>query len=614
MTDNNSHSAEPINVPFQEEVMVERFFAGANRDILLQKSIHALRAGTPVVILSGEEGSGKTMLCRKIEQQAEGFSRVVYFPSTIESFEDVVRLLIDKLPGTQSLSSQPIGLDESVQIIAGELTRTSESLLVIFDEAENIYLATLERIRKLTDQLLILGAKIQVVFSGRVSFLENCEQLSICDFQNSEEVVLRLEPLDLEETGAYLKTSVQHLPDVDGELLFDEQVVANIYELTAGNFRAINILGEQSLETIGEDNSFMVLLDSVQGEDGVEKQSFSFSALWETFKNYKSYLPSHKKSIDYLPWAGGVAFCLLFLLYFSNSDEYNEIPEVGGSTQVTMDNQPSVGSGVDEEKIVFIKSSDLPVQIENTQMSLDDTSTQPEQPVESIIQTAGLDSDAINKNDVGSKQNLTALEKKRDNETFEGKIEGTLKYENNQTVKNIEIKKENQPKKVERKTLPVVERTVVALHPTGKLKRRPGKTQKQVSTGARGKKLLQVQDVIAANAHFTVEQLYGKRVSAGQSWRRGQKNGKYTVQLMVLTSKTAERNLKGMLAQENYRQEAGNFYIFNKGQRAENIFVFYGEYRTIAQARLAQNSLPQFLKSHKPYAISIKGAMAKLSR
>lgn len=123
-----------------------------------------------------------------------------------------------------------------------------------------------------------------------------------------------------------------------------------------------------------------------------------------------------------------------------------------------------------------------------------------------------------------------------------------------------------------------------------------------------------MREVIATNAHFTVDQLYKKRLMAGTPWYNNEKNHKYTVQIMVLTSDTAEANLKKMLQEDSYRQEAGNFYIFKKVTTSDTLFVFYGEYATIAEARLAQNNLPQFLRSHKPYAISIKGAMAKVRR
>ena len=88
----------------------------------------------------------------------------------------------------------------------------------------------------------------------------------------------------------------------------------------------------------------------------------------------------------------------------------------------------------------------------------------------------------------------------------------------------------------------------------------------------------------------------------------------FTVQLMALASKDAEINLKKMLAQVDYRQEAGNFYIFKQATAPTHIYVFYGEYPSIERARLVKNSLPQFLRDHKPYALSIKDAMAKVKK
>jgi septal ring-binding cell division protein DamX len=123
-----------------------------------------------------------------------------------------------------------------------------------------------------------------------------------------------------------------------------------------------------------------------------------------------------------------------------------------------------------------------------------------------------------------------------------------------------------------------------------------------------------VQEVIASNARFTADQLYKKRVMAGSPWYNHKKDDKYTVQLMVLKSASVEENFKEMLQEDRYRQEAGNFFIFRKLATSNTLFIFYGEYATIFQTRLAQSSLPQFLRDHKPYAISVKGAIAKVRR
>jgi septal ring-binding cell division protein DamX len=120
-----------------------------------------------------------------------------------------------------------------------------------------------------------------------------------------------------------------------------------------------------------------------------------------------------------------------------------------------------------------------------------------------------------------------------------------------------------------------------------------------------------VHKVIVSKTLSTADKLYNERVLAGAGWKKSKKEDMYTVQLMALASKTAKENLRKMLVQENYRQEAGNFYIFEKST-TKNIFVFYGEYRNVETARLVQKSLPKFLLDHQPYALSIKGAIAKV--
>ncbi|NNK93497.1 MAG: hypothetical protein HKP41_04010, partial [Desulfobacterales bacterium] len=107
-----------------------------------------------------------------------------------------------------------------------------------------------------------------------------------------------------------------------------------------------------------------------------------------------------------------------------------------------------------------------------------------------------------------------------------------------------------------------------------------------------------------------VEQIYKKRLAAGARWLVGG-GGKYTVQLMVLTSDEAEENLKNMLKEKNYLVASDQFFILRRVGTIPTVMVFYGEYPTLAAARNARNNLPVFLRKHHPYAISVKGAVAK---
>ena len=77
--------------PFQEDVDVCNFYGGGQRSEILGEILSGVRRGVPVIILSGEGGSGKTMICRMLEQRLAGDVEVMIFPKTVESFDDVMR-------------------------------------------------------------------------------------------------------------------------------------------------------------------------------------------------------------------------------------------------------------------------------------------------------------------------------------------------------------------------------------------------------------------------------------------------------------------------------------------------------------------------------------------
>jgi septal ring-binding cell division protein DamX len=100
-------------------------------------------------------------------------------------------------------------------------------------------------------------------------------------------------------------------------------------------------------------------------------------------------------------------------------------------------------------------------------------------------------------------------------------------------------------------------------------------------------------------------------VAAGASWLSGLKDDRYTVRLMVITSGDAEKKLKSMLGEKNYREQADKFYILRRESNPGVQYVYYGEYPTMTAARNARNTIPEFLRGYKPYAMSVKGAVQR---
>jgi septal ring-binding cell division protein DamX len=105
---------------------------------------------------------------------------------------------------------------------------------------------------------------------------------------------------------------------------------------------------------------------------------------------------------------------------------------------------------------------------------------------------------------------------------------------------------------------------------------------------------------------------YPSRVDADPSWLTGARDNKYTVQLMALSSAAAVGNVNQMLTGNAAGEPAGTFYVFEKSGTTPEVFVFYGEYDSAAEAGKARDSLPEPLRKHKPYVLSVKSAMQKV--
>ena len=568
--------------PFIDEIILENFYAGAGRGELLGRMKSALEDKVPLMIISGVEGSGKTMMCRMLENQCSAATIVVFFPNTVESFEDVVRVVAKKLELTQSATDTGKTIDAVIEQITTHLLQHSRGLLIIFDEAEDIYLATLERIRKMLDRIIASGVRMQVLFSGRRTFLENCEQLSICDFRNTENQHFDLLPLTEIETSEYLQSCLGRMPNQDKRKVFNDEVIRNIHSLAKGRFRRVNILADESLRSHGDDTSFMVLLDSVQDEAEAEdkKEMGGFGLL--------------RRAIPYLLWFGGglCTLCLLFFLFRAGGERRVIKPVLSSSADKSKVEAVAQGSGGQPPPLQQPVTSEIPQQPIQPPNILSKTPEIIEQKV--VIQPETSPS--------ATGQSPAATETKQ--EIVEQHL-AVIKPTPQKAMEPI-----NAP--LQSDGVHHSEMKVPELRQNPNFKTKPRTTSEAATTTAKPQTRVEAQE--AVGAHLTVDQIFQKRLTAGSVWTSGEKNDKFTVQLMVLTAKNAEENLKKMLAKPNYRQEAGNFFIFKKNGSQEVVTVFYGEYPTMDMAKLAQSSLPQFLRDHQPYAISIKGAIAKVGK
>ncbi len=654
--------------PFQERVDVGLFFSGARRRKLLDNVKNAVFEAVPVITITGDEGTGKTMICRMVEKELPAEYSCVYLPTTLESFDDVVRILALGL-GTEN-SEKPGSTKALVKEILQHLEDNGRQLVAIFDQSERMYLATLERIRRMLDQINSNKVLFQIILAGRKVLLENLKQLAICDFKSVEERGFVLEYLGLSETYAYLNHCVQSRSPARGKNVFSPEASKKIYSMAQGNFRMTNMLAEKSLESFDSETSFMVLLENVHDEgNGAVAQKDEKRKVFRSTSDRKHWIIS----------AIGLLLMIVTTVYFVIGDKKDE-PSLADKKSLSETVAVTVKKGTADEPLPkkITSAENLPAKEKKRTGEGQKKLPQPKQAKKSTekkVAQQTRDEVPVRNPEIQQEQNTDEIDgasPQHDNRADKLAVQTDITDDGNSEDKKVDepveivsedIAKETspgrpsppqtaepskvvtQPIKIEQKKVelpdtqiavidndtssaevPVaseqnIKKEVEFLTLSDGKKRKPSLLQ----SGIGAKKLIQIApvtvemtDVEAVDqnkklaAVRTEEQLYQQRVDAASSWHTGSNNDKYTVQLMMLTSEQAEENLIKRFEQEEYREISDSLYII-RGKDDSSVFVYYGEYPDQDSARKVRNTLPIFLRKHNPYVISVENAVQKAS-
>jgi len=295
--------------PFAEEPDPEIFFPGARREEICQSLILDILAGKQLIKLVGREGSGKTLICRLIAERLHAEYLVVSLANPIGSFDDLLRIVCIELGMDPRGAHEQLNFFVVLQQLLAQQRAEGIATVLVVDEAEKLFLATLERlVRHVGGQEDELD--LTIVLAGRKGLDANLEQMAV--FSNNVDVHADyfLEDLSESETRQYLRyrLNAAGMGREQFAEVFTEGVVTKIFAAANGNLHLINILAEEALKASCAEKSFMVLLDHVD-PDAAESPQLD-SRVLEIYE----LLRSNKRMVGALAGAVALALALGVLL------------------------------------------------------------------------------------------------------------------------------------------------------------------------------------------------------------------------------------------------------------------------------------------------------------
>lgn len=244
--------------PFGITPDTEFIYATRSHQEGLNTLLIALKSGEGFIKITGEVGTGKTLLCRRLLRTLEAENCVTaYLPNPGLSPETLLRSVADEVGLVLADGADPYlllkGLNESLLKFAAE----GKTVVVLLDEAQAIPIESLETLRLLSNLETEKRKLLQIVLFGQPELDSHLANPAIRQLRQRIAFSFRLSGMPRDELHDYLTHRLRTAGLVAGQLFADDAVRA-LFTASGGTPRLINILANKCLLSVFGEGGQMV--------------------------------------------------------------------------------------------------------------------------------------------------------------------------------------------------------------------------------------------------------------------------------------------------------------------------------------------------------------------
>ncbi len=234
--------------PFSITPDTSFFFSSESANEALKTLLIAVHTGEGFIKITGEVGTGKTLLCRKLMASLRQDCVVAYIPNPylepLALFRELASELEVKLPPRRKLSQHELLNALTLKLL--DIIREGKRVVICLDEAQAMPIETLEALRLLTNLETEKRKLLQVIIFGQPELEEKLNHPSIRQLKQRITFDYRLSPLSRDEIAYY----VQHrliVAGYQGGRLFTPMALWLMRHKTKRIPRLLNIISHKAM-------------------------------------------------------------------------------------------------------------------------------------------------------------------------------------------------------------------------------------------------------------------------------------------------------------------------------------------------------------------------------
>jgi MSHA biogenesis protein MshM len=232
--------------PFSITPDTSFYFASHSYQEGLNTLLFAILSGEGFIKITGEVGTGKTLLCRKLISSLDNSFKVAYVPNPYLEPQSLLMVLAQELgialPDTVSQHALLTALTHSLL----DFARKGTKVVVCLDEVQAMPIETLEALRLLSNLETEKRKLLQVVIFGQPELEDKLNHASIRQLKQRITFEYQLDRLSRDEMQYYLNHRLI-IAGYQGSRMFSSAALALLYFKSKGIPRLVNILTHKAL-------------------------------------------------------------------------------------------------------------------------------------------------------------------------------------------------------------------------------------------------------------------------------------------------------------------------------------------------------------------------------
>jgi MSHA biogenesis protein MshM len=234
--------------PFRITPDPSLFFPGGThgRGVVLDALVYGITTGEGILKVVGEVGSGKTMLCRMLEERLPSSIEIVYLANPNLTARDIVYAIAFELKLEVDSSTDRLLVMQKLQNYLLQKHSTGGSVVVFVEEAQGMPLETLEEIRLLSNLETHRHKLMQIVLFGQPELDRKLQSRSIRQLRERITHSFDLDPLTPQDVREYLHFRLQQA-GCPWPQLFSPNAEKMLAAASGGLTRRVNILADKAL-------------------------------------------------------------------------------------------------------------------------------------------------------------------------------------------------------------------------------------------------------------------------------------------------------------------------------------------------------------------------------